>query len=225
MPQTRIHSIQIGAPRTVGVPGSDDPMERVFTSAIWKEPVAGRLWASAAGLAGDSVANRKVHGGPDQAVLAYGFAHYPRWREEWERDDVMPGAFGENLTLTELTEDVVCVGDVFRFGDVLLEVSKPREPCSTLARRHKRPELMDIVYRTGRSGWYLRVKRDGWLEAGQPGELVDRPFPQWPVRRAQDVMRARRDRREEAALLAECPALAPNWRERLRKLVQEELEL
>lgn len=222
---TRILSLQIGSPRTAGVPGSTDPMERVFTSAIWKEPVQGRVWAGVLGLVGDTVANRKVHGGLDQALLGYAARHYAKWREEWKKDDVGPGAFGENLTLTDLTEDSVCVGDVFRFGEVVVEVTKPREPCSTLARRHQRPDMIKLVQRTGRGGWYLRVKREGWLETGMLGALEDRPFPQWTVRRTATVMEERKTRRDEAALLAACPALATNWRERLGKLAQEELEL
>lgn len=212
-------SIQIGTPRTFGVPGSDDPMDRVFTSAIAKTPVTGRVWVGASGVAGDAVANRKVHGGPDQAVLAYAAAHYPHWRRDWLRDDVGPGSFGENLTVTEVTEDTVCLGDRWRIGEVRFEVAKPREPCTTLARHHRRPDLIDVVRRNGRSGWYLRVLHEGWIEAGATVELLDRPFPHWTVRRAAQVMEARSARPEEAALLAECPALATNWRERLRNAV------
>jgi MOSC domain-containing protein YiiM len=212
-------SIQTGVPRTFGVPGSDDPMDRVFTSAIDKTTVAGRVWVGAAGVAGDAVANRKVHGGPDQAVLAYGAAHFPFWRREWLRDDIGPGSFGENLTVADAVEDTVCLGDRWRIGEALFEVSKPREPCSTLARRHRRADLIEVVRRNGRSGWYLRVLKEGWIEAGMPVTLLDRPFPQWPVRRAAQVMEERSARPDEAALLADCPALAANWRERLRSAV------
>jgi MOSC domain-containing protein YiiM len=213
----RLISIQSGTPRTFGVPGSDDPMDRVFTSAIDKTPLSGRVWVGSLGLAGDTVSDRKHHGGPDQALLAYAGQHYLLWRREWQRDDVGPGAFGENLTLSDVTEDTVCVGDRWLVGEVVFEVTKPREPCSTLARRHRRADLIDIVTRNGRSGWYLRVLQEGWIEAGMPVELTDRPYPQWTVRRTAQVMLERAAREEEAALLADCPALAANWRERLRK--------
>ena len=213
----RLLSIQIGTPRTFGVPGSDDPIDRVFTSAIDKTPVAGQVWVGTLGLSGDTVCDRKHHGGPDQAVLAYGGQHYPLWRREWQRDDIGPGAFGENLTLSEMTEDTVCVGDRWQVGEVIVEVTKPREPCSTLARRHRRPDMIAVVNRNGRSGWYLRVLKEGWIEAGMPVTLTDRPYPQWTVRRTAQVMEERKARADEAALLAECPALAANWRERLRK--------
>jgi hypothetical protein len=112
----RLISIQIGTPRVYGVPGSDDPMDRVFTSAIGKEPVGGRVWAAQLGLSGDAVADRKSHGGADQALLAYSAEHYPLWRREWLREDVGPGAFGENLTVTETDEDGVCLGDRWQVG-------------------------------------------------------------------------------------------------------------
>lgn len=213
----RLISIQTGTPKTFGVPGSDDPIDRVFTSAIDKSPVSGQAWVGTLGLSGDTVCDRKHHGGVDQALLAYAGQHYLLWRREWQRDDVGPGAFGENLTLSDVTEDTVCVGDRWQVGEVVLEVTKPREPCSTLARRHRRADLIDVVTRNGRSGWYLRVLKEGWIEAGMPVELIDRPYPQWTVRRTAQVMVERASREEEAVLLADCPALAANWRERLRK--------
>lgn len=215
----RLISIQTGTPRTFGVPGSDDPIDRVFTSAIDKTPVGGRVWVGTLGLSGDTVSDRRHHGGPDQALLAYAGQHYLLWRREWQRDDVGPGAFGENLTLSDVTEDTACVGDRWQVGEVVFEVTKPREPCSTLARRHRRADMIDVVTRNGRSGWYLRVLQEGWIEAGMPVELTGRPYPQWTVRRTAQVMVQRASREEEAALLADCPALAADWRERLRKAI------
>lgn len=213
----RLVSIQIGTPRVYGVPGSEDPMDRVFSSAIGKEPVGGRVWAAQLGLSGDAVADRKNHGGVDQALLAYSAEHYARWRKEWLREDVGPGAFGENLTVTETDEDAVCLGDRWQVGPVVFEVSKPRTPCNTLARRHRRPDLIATVFANGRSGWYLRVKKEGWIEAGMPVTLTDRPYPQWPVRRVAQVMSERQQRTDDAALLAQCPALAEDWRHRLSR--------
>jgi MOSC domain-containing protein YiiM len=211
-------SIQIGTLKSFGIPGSDDPIDRVFTSAIDKAPLSGQVWVGTLGLSGDTVADRKHHGGPDQALLAYAGQHYPLWRREWQRDDVGPGAFGENLTLSDITEDTACVGDRWQVGGVVFEITKPREPCSTLARRHRRSDMIDVVNHNGRSGWYLRVLAEGWVETGMPVVLTDRPYPQWTVRRSARVMLERKARADEASLLAECPALAANWRERLGKL-------
>lgn len=205
----RLESIQVGPPRTYDGP-------RPWTSAIKKEPVLGQVWAGREGLSGDHQYDRRHHGGPERALLMYSADHYPRWRAEWERSDVGPGGFGENLTVAGATEDTVCIGDVFRIGDVRLEVSSPRTPCSTLSRRHGLPELVKTIVRNHRSGWYLRVLQEGWLEAGMEVVLADRPYPQWTVRRTAEVKRMRADLVEDARLLAACSALQVEWRKLLK---------
>jgi MOSC domain-containing protein YiiM len=210
----RVVSILVGTPRTVGSPHAENPLERAFTSAIWKSPVTGPVFAGALGLAGDAVANTKVHGGVDQALLMYAVAHYPVWESELGRP-MSPGAFGENLTVEGLDEDSACIGDVLAIGTVRLEVSQPRQPCATLARRHQVRDMIAIVRGNGRSGWYLRVLTEGALEAGQSIEIADRPNPAWPVRRAAAVMHARGREPGAAADLARCRGLSQGWRSRL----------
>jgi MOSC domain-containing protein YiiM len=211
----RVESIQTGQPRTMGNPAATDPIDAPWTSAIWKEPVEGRIWASFEGLSGDTQVVRKHHGGPERALLLYSADHYPRWRAEWGRRDLGPGGFGENLTVSGLDEDTVCVGDVFQVGEVRIEVSGPRLPCQTLVRRHRRPGLIDEVYQTGRAGWYVRVRNEGWLERGLTLALLDRPYPQWPIARAITVRRRLAQEPAEAALLGGCPALLADWRGKL----------
>lgn len=211
----RLVSVQVGTPRTVGTPGAADPMDRAFTSAIWKTPVAGPVRATTLGLAGDAVADTRAHGGPDQAVLMYSVSHYAAWSAEWGRDGLTPGAFGENLSIEGLTEDTACLGDLYRIGGARLEVTKPRTPCSTLARRHRVPDMIAIVQANGRSGWYLRVLEEGDVEAGQEVVLAGRPHPEWPVRDVARVLHTRREDPEPASRLARVPALAADWRARL----------
>ena len=172
----RLVSVQVGTPITVGNPDAEDRMERAFTSAIWKAPVSGTVLAGRLGLSGDAVANTKVHGGPDQALLMYAAAHYPAWEAELGRP-MGPGAFGENLTVDGLDEDSTCIGDVVDLGAVTLQVTQPRQPCATLARRHQVPDMIAIVRQNGRSGWYLRVLAGGPVEAGQAIRLVRTPQP------------------------------------------------
>ena len=207
----RLLSVQVGTPRTVGTPLAENSMERAFTSAIWKAPVYGSVHVGVLGLAGDAVANTKVHGGVDQALLMYSAAHYPLWASELGRR-MDAGAFGENLTVEGLDEDTVCIGDVLEVGAVSLEVSQPRQPCATLARRHQIRDMIAMVRRNGRSGWYLRVLVAGAVEAGGPIRIVNRPNPEWTVRRAARVMQARRRHPAEARALAECSGLSRNWR-------------
>ena len=208
----RLHSIQVGVPRDYGTVGSEDPLERPWTSAIAKQPVAGAVWVGRLGVAGDMQADRKVHGGPDKAVLAYGAGHYPAWRETLGRADVGPGWFGENLTIAGADERSVCVGDRFAIGPARFEVSQPRQPCATLNRRFQRKDMVKLVHAGHRTGWYFRVVVEGWVEAGMDMTLVDRPSPQWPVIVASELMTERAERREECARLAACPALSESWR-------------
>jgi MOSC domain-containing protein YiiM len=210
----RLVSIQTGTPQRVGTPHAEDPLERAFTSAIWKSPVVGPVFAGALGLAGDAVANTKVHGGVDQALLMYTGSHYPLWEAELGRP-MSPGAFGENLTVLGLDEDSVCIGDVLAIGRVRLQVSQPRQPCATLARRHQVRDMIAMVRGNGRSGWYLRVLQEGTLEAGQSIEITERLNPAWPARRAAVVMHARAREPAAAADLAKCRGLSEGWRSRL----------
>jgi MOSC domain-containing protein YiiM len=208
-------SVQIGRPRTVGTPGAVDPMQRRFRSAIWKEPLPVPVAVGTLGLAGDAVANTRVHGGPDQAVLMYAGTHYPLWRAEWGREDLGPGAFGENLTVVGLTETEACIGDVLEIGSAAFQVSQPRQPCATLARRHGVPDMIAIVRKNGRSGWYLRVLREGAVEAGQPIRVAERPHPEWTVHRAARAWIHRKEAPAEARALGACDALSREWRERI----------
>jgi MOSC domain-containing protein YiiM len=213
----RIESVQTGQARTLGAEGALDPMDRPWTSAIWKEPVLGRVWLGKEGLTGDVQVSRPGHGGPERALLFYAADHYPRWRAEWQTRDVSPGGFGENLTVSGADETTICVGDVWQIGDARIEVSGPREPCNNLVRRHRRKTIIEEVRATARAGWYVRVLREGWVEAGMSAALVDRPYPQWPIARAARVKRARTTDPESARLLAACPALLADWRASLSR--------
>jgi MOSC domain-containing protein YiiM len=189
-------------------------MERAFTSAIWKSPVLGPVHAGPLGLTGDAVANTRVHGGVDQALLMYAAAHYPLWESELGRR-VGAGAFGENLTVEGLDEESVCIGDVLEIGPATLEVSQPRQPCATLARRHQLRDMIAMVRRNGRSGWYLRVLAGGPVEAGDAIRVVHRPNPHWTIRRAAQAMRDRHRQPAASAELARCSGLSDSWRSQL----------
>ena len=214
-PAIQIVSIQIGQPQALGVPNAEDPLDRPWTSAINKSPVEGKIWLGTEGLDGDGQADRRHHGGPERALLAYAASHYPNWERELGVAVLAPGAFGENLTIAGPTEDTVCIGDRLAIGDVIIEVAQPRQPCQNLARKLRVADMVRRVESSGRGGWYLRVIREGWLEAGMMAELTGRPYPEWTVREAARVYHARRNDPTSAARLAECPALSGEWRERL----------
>ena len=189
--------------------------DQAWRSAIAKEPAAGPVRLEPLGLEGDQVGNPEVHGGPDQAVLAYASEHYPRWREEGF--DAAPGAFGENLLLSGLTDQQACIGDVYALGEVLLQVSHPRQPCETLARRFGRKDVVAQVWALARGGWYCRVLRPGPVAAGMELVLRSRPNPGATVAR---VLKAYLDAARapaEARAMAALPGLTREWVLKLEK--------
>ncbi len=206
-------SIQVGMPRQFGREDAENPFDRPWTSGIFKLPVTGPVEITKYGLIGDGQADLENHGGDDKAVLSYSADHYPGWLPILGPDSATFGAFGENLTIRGLTEDDVCVGDVWQIGEaVQLQISQPRQPCWKLARKWRVRDLVEQVQHTGRSGWYWRVLRPGRVEAGQPLTMLNRTRPEWTIAAANRAMYHRKHDRAAAMALAELPELAGSWR-------------
>lgn len=209
-----IIGLQTGLPRTMGTPGAEEVMDREWTSGIFKETVVGERKVTHLGIEGDGQADLINHGGVDKAINVYPHEHYAGWENELSLT-LNPGAFGENFTTTGLDEGNVCVGDVFQCGDLILQVSQPRQPCWKLARRWRIPDLALRVERTGRTGWYFRVLTAGTIRAGALLALTERPAPQWTITRANEVMHHRKDDVDAALALAACPGLSVSWQRSL----------
>ena len=150
----------MGSPRKVEWNG-----EAVHTS-IFKAPVAGRLRVAKLGIEGDHQSDLSVHGGIDKAIYAYPSEHYAWWRKELPGAELPWGAFGENLTTEGILEDRVHIGDRFRIGAAEFIVTQPRMPCYKLALRFGRADMVKRFMRSGRSGFYLAVLREGDIGAG-----------------------------------------------------------
>jgi MOSC domain-containing protein YiiM len=214
-PLATLASIQVGQPREMNDEGWPELRTGPWTSAIIKEPVLRPVWLSRLNVEGDRQGNPAVHGGVDKAVLAYAASNYALWKAELDVD-FPHGAFGENLTIAGLDENSVCVGDTFEIGpDVIVQVSQPRQPCWKIARRWQMKDLTALVDKTGRTGWYLRVLREGQLEPGQPVRLTGRPHPDWTVMRATRVIQNRRREISAGNELAQLPELSDAWKMQL----------
>jgi len=171
----RLVSINVARPSRVLLGG------RARHTAILKQPVAGPVELGELGLAGDEVGSTKHHGGPDQAVYAYGTDDYAWWSRELGQA-LAPATFGENLTIEGLRSGELCVGDRLEVGDaVVLEVAAPRIPCANLAARMGDPLFVKRFARAARPGAYLRVIRSGTVEAGDPVRLVAAPDTALPI--------------------------------------------
>ncbi len=139
-------------------------------SGIFKRPQQGPVFVAETGLAKDSIADLTNHGGKDQAVYLYSRDDYEWWEGELGRE-IEPGEFGENLTISGLESAAVCIGDRYRIGDVLLEVTSPRIPCNTLAVRMGDPRFVKRFMAAKRPGIYCRVLQTGPVAAGDIGTV------------------------------------------------------
>ncbi|KAI0177153.1 pyruvate kinase-like protein [Pestalotiopsis sp. NC0098] len=154
-------------------------------SAINKQPRQGKIRVTETGLIGDEV-QYEMHGGTEKALHMYCAAHYETWNRELPNREHLfkVGGFGENLSVRHLSEDNVCVGDIFRAGpDVILQVSDARQPCFKLNHRFEHKKTSFIAQTTGRIGWYYRVLKTGYIQEGDVFELVERTNPTWPLSR------------------------------------------
>lgn len=210
-----IRSIQCG--RVSPFRGPDEP------SAIGKRPVAGMVHVHPLGLAGDEQADLAVHGGPDKAIHHYPHDHYAFWREALGDHPLLAkyGAFGENIATDGLTEEMICIGDRWRLGTALVEVSQGRQPCWKLDHRFDGAAVNAGVVRSRRAGWYYRVIEEGEVAAGDTMELVARPWPDWSVKRVFGLLIAGDHKKDREGLeaLREVAELAASWKRRRAKLL------
>lgn len=192
------------------------------SSAIVKSPVD-RAEVTHLGLAGDEQADLSVHGGPDKALHLYPRDHCDWWRMQRPnmRAALDAGArFGENLTIADIDENAVAIGDRFRLGTALVEVSQGRQPCWKLGHRFGDPGLVAAVVQSVRCGWYFRVIERGRVAVGDAMTCVERPHPDLTVDR---VFRALFHPAADRTLLAELAGLATlaqSWRERALQRLQ-----
>jgi MOSC domain-containing protein YiiM len=214
MSNAHIRSIQVGMSETYGTTGATDPMDRPWETGFYKDPVDGDLFLGETNLEGDEQADLRHHGGPEKAVCVYPSEHYPYWDDELGLD-LDPAAFGENFTITGLTEREACIGDIYNVGGATVQITQPRSPCWKLARRWQVKDLAIQFEETGYTGWYLSVLETGTVAPDQSMSLVNRPNPDWPVARAMNVRYQMPDDRELAKELASIDALGESWTNKL----------
>lgn len=210
----------IGAVRAV-LTGRAKTVDARFVTAIDKKERSGPVRVGIEGLDGDEQGDRRSHGGPDKAVHLYSHEHYAHWVAELGALPVLgaPGAFGENLNVEGLLEGDVCLADTVRVGSAVLQVSQARQPCWKLNHRFGVADMARRVQDQSRTGWYCRVLQPGELRAGDSIELVERPYPDWPLDRLLRLLY--RSGSSDADLV---PALrlplVPSWRRLFERRLQ-----
>jgi MOSC domain-containing protein YiiM len=211
----KLISVNIGVPREIIHRG------QMLSTGIFKTSVAGSLFLRRLNLDGDRQADLRVHGGADKAVYLYPFEHYDFWAAETGRNDFVHGQFGENFTTTGLLEDEVRIGDVLQIGAARVQVSQPRSPCYKLGIRMGDEEFPARFAAANRTGFYLRVLEEGWVQAGDAIRHLERAAGSLSVREVFFLRHANRGTREEYARAARLPGLSESWRAAFAKRAAE----
>jgi MOSC domain-containing protein YiiM/ferredoxin-NADP reductase len=191
-----------------------------FHSAIFKAPLSGPVEITKEGIPTDEHAYH-LHGGVDKALLHYCSKHYDEWKKEIPASEPLfkPGGFGENLVSAEINEKNLCIGDRIAIGDVILEVSEPRAPCSKLNHRF---EVKDMAKRTQtllRTGWLYRIIKPGFIQAGDMISLLERPYPEWTVARIMYYLFINTKDMEMMKQIIDLPPLGWEVKDRIRARV------
>jgi MOSC domain-containing protein YiiM len=211
----RIVSINVGLPREVQWHG-----KTVLTS-IFKAPAAGPVRVKRLNVEGDQQSDLEVHGGTDKAVYVYPAEHYAFWRAELPGMDLPWGAFGENFTTEGLIEDSVHIGDQLRVGSAGFVVTQPRMPCFKLGIRFGRPDMVKRFLRSGRTGFYLAVAREGEVTAGDAVMSITEYEPAISVAQIVGLYAADAANQELLRKASDLSALPEGWREYFRKRLWE----
>lgn len=191
---------------------------KTITTGICKEPVTNAIVAEKTGFVGDGIFNTKHHGGHDKAICVYPAIHLDHWRQELGTS--LPTApFGENLSLTVLSEDNVHIGDIFKIGTTLVEVSQPRQPCKTLSLRYNRPDFVKVVVQSGFTGWYVRVLETGTIKQGDRCTLVSSDPTPVSISFANQIMHSDRKNEKGIRQVLAIAALSESWQKSFQELL------
>jgi len=208
-------SVNVGLPREVDWRG------KTVRTSIFKAPVPGRVRVTLLNVQGDQQSDLSVHGGADKAIYAYPSEHYALWRDELPGSEFPWGAFGENLTIEGMLEDQVHIGDRFRVGSAEFVVTQPRMPCFKLGIRFHRPDMVKRFLRSGRTGFYLAVLREGEIGAGDPLDLIAQDDSRITVADVVALYAADAANQDLLRRASELSSLPESWREYFRERLWE----
>jgi ferredoxin-NADP reductase/MOSC domain-containing protein YiiM len=211
----KLLAVNVGRPKDVPWRGS------TVHTGIWKQPVSGPLMARRQNLDGDGQGDLAGHGGEHRAVLVYQIDSYRYWQRQLGRDDFVYGQFGENFTVDGLSDDEVCIGDRYRIGEAEFEVSQPRVTCYRVGLRMEEPRMAALLVAHGRPGFYLRVRTEGRVEAGDEIVKVASGPQGMSVAGMSALLYLPGHPREQLVRALQIPELSPGWQVSLRSLLDQ----
>ncbi len=212
----RLLSVNVGLPRDVTWQG------RTVHTGIWKAPVKGRRMVRRLNIDGDGQGDLAGHGGERRAVFVYQMDSYRYWQKHLGRSDFTYGQFGENFTVDGLSDTEVCIGDRYRIGGALFEVTQPRVTCYRLGIRMNEPEMAALVVKHGRPGFYFRVLEEGEVEAGDEIRRVASGPERMSVSEIDALLYMPGHSRDELERALRIPTLSAGWRRSLEALLTQE---
>ena len=207
-------AVNVGLPKDVPWRG------QLVHTGIWKEPVTGPRMVRRLNIDGDGQGDLAGHGGEQRAVLVYQLDSYRYWAAELGRTDLVHGQFGENFTVDGLTDDEVCIGDRFRIGEAVFEVTQPRVTCYRVGIRLGEPRMAALLVSHGRPGFYLRVLTEGVVEAGDEIVKVASGPEAMTVAEVDALLYGPTHDRDAIARALRVPALSPGWQSSFRTLLE-----
>ncbi|WP_413364407.1 MOSC domain-containing protein [Lysinibacillus sp. 3P01SB] len=170
------------------------------------------------GIVGDDVANHKFHGGPDRVVCLYPFEHYAYWEEEFQKKLILP-AFGENLTATGMTEEQVCIGDIYKIGDTILQITQGRVPCVTISNYNEEKQFLKKVIETNLTGYFFRVLEEGTIMFDSEITLLEKHSKEISVSFATQILFHQKQDKVSIEKILTVDALSEEWKNRFLKLL------
>lgn len=211
----RLLSVNVGMPRDVAWQG------RIVHTGIWKDPIDGRRMVRRLNVDGDGQGDRQGHGGVNRAVFVYQIDSYRYWQQFLGRDDFTYGQFGENFTVEGLADDEVCIGDRYRIGSAVFEVSQPRVTCYRVGIRMNEPRMPALLVAHRRPGFYLRVLEQGDVAAGDPIERLERGPEAMTVAEVDGLLYLPGHARRDLIRALRIPALSAGWQGSFRELLEQ----
>jgi MOSC domain-containing protein YiiM len=212
----RLLSVNVGLPRDVAWRG------KTVHTAVWKTPVQGRRVARRLNIDGDGQGDLAGHGGEHRAVFVYQIDSYAYWQAQLGRSDFSYGQFGENLTVDGLPDGEVCIGDRYRIGSAVFEVTQPRVTCYRVGIRMNEPQMAALLVSHGRPGFYFRVIEEGEVEAGDEIVQVTAGPERMTIAEANALLYTPGHPRSQLERAVRIPALSAGWRSSFQALLDRE---
>ncbi|MBS4199407.1 MOSC domain-containing protein [Bacillus sp. FJAT-49732] len=207
-----IKAVSIGRPQLIS-----NSNGQTFKSGIRKQPVQ-MAFLRKGGFDLDGVADLRHHGGEDRAVCFYPFEHY-QWWEEWTGKSLTIPSFGENITVTKMLEDDICIGDIYQVGDTIIQITQGRIPCVTIDRSNGIKGMLSEIIQTGKTGYFARVLQEGEIKPDLELKLQERPNPGLNISVLHRLFFHERQNYEEILGVVAVPELANDMREKFEKLL------